>query len=225
MSGVLIGFAGISLAFAIATRLLTGSDSSPVPALRLATGQLALQLPILIAVRWFLRWHGTDWSRAFGPVWSPRAWAFGVGTGLAAVVFGYPLQFAVAKGLLALGREPQSQEAVLILMQSDWAGRFAIGALAIVGAAVAEEVLFRGIFYQAIRGSGRPRLALWLTAFLFGAIHLNLAAFLPLALFGAALAWLYERTGTLTAPIVAHATFNLVGFLAAIFPGTWFPTP
>ncbi len=222
---VLLGCAGLSFVSAVGIAILARPDSAASPVLRLVAGELTLQVPVLIATHLFLQWHGTDWRRAFQLVWNPRAWAMGIGVGLAAVLIGYPLQYLAAEGLRWLGREPKSQEAVLLLAEAGWGGRATIGLMVVVGAAFAEEVLFRGIFYQSIRDTGRPRLAVWVTAVLFGAIHFNLAAFVPLALFGAALAWLYERTGTLGAGIAAHATFNLVGFIAAVFPEKFLPSP
>ena len=97
--------------------------------------------------------------------------------------------------------------------------RWLLAVVAIGGAALAEEILFRGVLYQSVRDAGFRRAALWGTAILFGAIHANAAAFVPLTLFGALLAWLYERTGTLTAGMAAHAAFNLIGFLSAVFFG------
>jgi hypothetical protein len=40
-------------------------------------------------------------------------------------------------------------------------------------------------------------------------LHANLASFVPLALLGIGLALVYEKTGSLVAPVVLHALFNL----------------
>ena len=47
-----------------------------------------------------------------------------------------------------------------------------------------------------------------MSALLFASVHLYLINFLPIFLIGVLLARLYERTGSLAAPIVAHATAN-----------------
>jgi membrane protease YdiL (CAAX protease family) len=80
-------------------------------------------------------------------------------------------------------------------------------------APVAEEILFRGVLYPAIKQSGFPRSALWGTAVLFAAIHVNLPIFLPLLALGLALALLYEATNNLLAPIAAHGLFNAVNIV------------
>ena len=54
------------------------------------------------------------------------------------------------------------------------------------------------------------------SAALFAVIHLSLASLLPIFLLGIALAWVYERTGTLLAPIVMHATVNGISVAAAL---------
>jgi membrane protease YdiL (CAAX protease family) len=79
-------------------------------------------------------------------------------------------------------------------------------------APVAEEVLFRGILYPAIKQMGRPRLALWGTSLLFAAVHMNVVTFVPLAVLALVLTVLYERTNNLLAPITAHVLFNALNF-------------
>jgi membrane protease YdiL (CAAX protease family) len=212
---VLVACAGLSAAFVAVAR---GLEPHP-EAWKIVANQLALQLPIILGAHFFLGFHGTDWTSGFGLRRVPRAWLLGIGAGLAAVLVGYPLQFAAAKTIEWLGGHPDTQEAVRIIARANSTQRFLIAIVAIAGAALAEEILFRGILYAAVRDAGFPRLALWGTAIFFGAIHANLAAFVPLALFGAVLALLYDRTGNLGACIAAHATFNVVGFLTAVFSG------
>ena len=47
------------------------------------------------------------------------------------------------------------------------------------------------------------------TGLLFGAVHTNLGALLPLAILGILLALAYEFTGSIWAPIVIHFCFNV----------------
>ena len=88
--------------------------------------------------------------------------------------------------------------------------------MAVAVAPVAEETLFRGILYPAIKAAGYPRLALWGTSILFGASHVNLVTFLPLTFLALALTWLYEKTDNLTAPILAHSLFNTANFFQLV---------
>lgn len=72
-----------------------------------------------------------------------------------------------------------------------------------------EELIFRGVIYRFCRQRFGRGLALVVSGGLFGALHLNWAAFVPLALLGVALALAYERTGDLRVPVLAHALFNV----------------
>ncbi len=75
--------------------------------------------------------------------------------------------------------------------------------------AIGEELFFRGVIQKnLIRLSRRTHLAIWSTAILFSAVHLQFEGFIPRALLGAGLGYLYFWTGSLWAPIVAHFAFN-----------------
>ena len=114
--------------------------------------------------------------------------------------------------------EAVPQESVRMLQQGIPLGpEICLALLAIAVAPVTEELLFRGILYPFIKQQGYPNLALWGTSVLFGLLHLNLMAFLPLTFLGLVLAWLYETTDNLMAPILAHSFFNLANFLQAVF--------
>lgn len=89
------------------------------------------------------------------------------------------------------------------------------GALIVVGAALGEELFFRGFIF----GGLRQTLPLWpaavISGLVFGLLHLtagNLAVGLQLSVFGVILAWLYERTGVLWAPIILHGINNSIAF-------------
>jgi membrane protease YdiL (CAAX protease family) len=109
--------------------------------------------------------------------------------------------------------QPQEQMPVHALRVSlSWGGRLTMGAAAVLLAPVAEEVMFRGILYPVIKQFGGPQLALWAASLLFAAVHLNLATFVPLAFLAVVLTLLYEHTGNLLAPIMAHVLFNALNF-------------
>lgn len=113
-------------------------------------------------------------------------------------------------------KPPDLQPAIQTLQVSQTLGRRIFTAIsAIVLAPMAEEVLFRGILYATVKEMGHPRMALFGTSIVFAAIHGSWVTLLPLTFFALVLTLLYERTRSLLAPIVAHASFNavnLVGF-------------
>lgn len=86
--------------------------------------------------------------------------------------------------------------------------------------AIAEELLFRGVLQQLIaRLIGRNHAAVWITAFIFSAIHLQFYGFLPRFLIGVLLGYLFHWSGSLWLPVIAHFANNaasvVAGFLFA----------
>jgi hypothetical protein len=84
-----------------------------------------------------------------------------------------------------------------------------IAVLAVVLAPVAEELVFRAGLFRYLRTRVPRAVALAAPALLFAALHANLVAFAPLAVFGVLLALAYEQSGRLIVPVIAHALFNL----------------
>ncbi len=80
---------------------------------------------------------------------------------------------------------------------------------------VGEEVFFRGLIYGALR-SWSPAGATAVSALYFAGVHQQVVHFLPILLLGVVLAVLYERTGSLVAPVVVHGINNLVAVLAIL---------
>jgi membrane protease YdiL (CAAX protease family) len=80
--------------------------------------------------------------------------------------------------------------------------------LVVFVAPLAEEALFRGYFYGTWRKKMGPRAANFLSSMLFALIHLG--GHLHVFLAGVFFAWVYERRGTLWAPVVAHIANNAV---------------
>lgn len=95
----------------------------------------------------------------------------------------------------------------------------AAGILIIGGAAIGEELFFRGLLF----GGLRQMLPLWAAAAISGALfglpHLpqgDLAVALQLGLFGVILAWAYERSGSLWVPIAMHGLNNSIAFYVLV---------
>jgi Predicted metal-dependent membrane protease len=182
---------------------------------RIVIAVLSFQTIALFFVHRFVREHELSWSEAFGFKNDfSRALLTGIAAGCAAVPILIGLQYFSAALMNLVGIHPQEQEAVQLLRSSGgWLNRSIMGFTAVIIAPLAEEVLFRGILYPAIRQHGYPRLALWGGAVFFGAIHMNVATFIPLTIFAVALAWLYDRTRNLTTPVMAHLVFNMTNFI------------
>ena len=97
-------------------------------------------------------------------------------------------------------------------------------AVVCVLAPIAEEFLFRGFMFSALRNWAGPWPAALLTGLLFGGIHLDpdrpVAFLLPLAFLGVLLCLVYWRTGSLYPCIALHALNNAIAF-GATEDWTW----
>jgi len=84
-------------------------------------------------------------------------------------------------------------------------------ALLVIGimAGWGEEYLFRGILQPKMHQyTGNVHLGVWLTAFIFSAIHLQFYGLLPRMFLGALFGYLYVYSGSLIYPIIAHTLNN-----------------
>jgi membrane protease YdiL (CAAX protease family) len=76
--------------------------------------------------------------------------------------------------------------------------------------AIGEELFFRGIIQKILSERRNIHLAIWISAFIFSAIHLQFYGFFPRLLLGAFLGYLLFWSGNLWLPIIAHFTNNAV---------------
>ena len=79
-------------------------------------------------------------------------------------------------------------------------------------APVAEETLFRGLIFAGLAQRMPFAAAAAISALLFALTH-GIGVLLPIFALGFGLAWIYRRSGTLWAPIVAHAVVNAVSLV------------
>lgn len=84
--------------------------------------------------------------------------------------------------------------------------------------AVGEELLFRGVLQRYLGDWIKNKhIAIWLTAFLFSALHLQFYGFLPRFLLGIYLGYLLMWSGNLWYPILAHLVNNGTAVVAYYF--------
>jgi membrane protease YdiL (CAAX protease family) len=134
-----------------------------------------------------------------------KAAALGVAWGVAAWVVSTVLIGIVAVVLQQLGMEPEPQAAERAI---EMLNPVLVVLAIVVFAPIAEEVFFRGVVFNAWLREGGRRFAFIGSALLFAVIHVSLLSLIPIFALGLMLAWIYDRTGTLLAPIAMHATVN-----------------
>lgn len=112
--------------------------------------------------------------------------------------------------------EASTQAMVKGLLVMNSPGELALNLLIIaVLPAIGEELVFRGIVQQQLQRIFRkPAMAIWITAIIFSAIHLQFVGFLPRVVLGAALGYLFYWTRSLWAPIIAHFFTNGIQVVA-----------
>lgn len=157
----------------------------------------------------------------------PRDWAIGA----AVAVVGYfalnmglggALQFLVERA----GMDPPVVQETFRDVAADPGTAWVLVVSAVALAPIAEELLYRGMLFQALRDRLGAGWGMWLSGAVFGITHVDLGAtWLSNAMLvaviwplGALLAWAFHRRGTLLVPIVGHATFNAinVGFMITL---------
>lgn len=118
-------------------------------------------------------------------------------------------------------RQMEEEAALLTerFLQADdlWIMFVNMGLMAVLPA-LAEEMSFRGVLQQLLSGkaelssprriSMRTHVAIWLTAVIFSAIHMQFYGFLPRMLMGALFGYVFVWTGSLWVPIVMHFVNN-----------------
>lgn len=214
-------------------------DGAPPSAAELATslgapGALAQMLIALVStggaalLLYFLRRRASPAERAQshqairrGSTWG---WVALVATG---VFLGSSAIGWIAK---QMGVEPVPTN--LLLMQQAWAQYplFLI-VFAVLLAPAYEELLFRRVLFGRLWAANRPLLGIVLSSLAFALVHEipgtspnSFPAMLQLWLIyggmGAAFAWVYRKTGTLWAAVIAHALNNAVALAAMVLLGT-----
>ena len=81
--------------------------------------------------------------------------------------------------------------------------------------AISEELTFRGVLMNLFKAKGEsvPHLAIWCSAILFSAIHLQFYGFVPRMLMGALFGYMLVWTGSLWTPILMHFTNNAMAVI------------
>ena len=110
--------------------------------------------------------------------------------------------------------QPQVEELNVFrgLPMQQWMLIVGAGAIA---SPLAEEMFFRGYIFNAYLAQKGATTAYVGSALIFGVLHGAVVLLVPIFLMGLVLAFLYRRSGTLVAPMVAHMINN--GFAFAAF--------
>ena len=104
----------------------------------------------------------------------------------------------------------QAQGAVEVLLGGTSYGDLIVGLLIVaVLAGFSEEIFFRGALQRLIMsGPLNHHLAIWLTAFIFSAFHMQFFGFFPRLVLGGYFGYLLYWSRSLWLPVIIHALNN-----------------
>jgi membrane protease YdiL (CAAX protease family) len=178
----------------------------------------ALNLGSLGAVLfWVRRVHRAPVASLGAPRRPGRDLVAGIVVGVVLLVAaGVVLRLTQEAAGVVLGRPPEQPDQVPGCVAG--AALYWLAPLATLTGPVAEEVFFRGFLHNSLRRTLSFWPAVAISSAAFGAVHLlgglRLYLLVPaLTVVGAGLAWVYERRASLLAPVAAHVTFNVAGYL------------
>jgi uncharacterized protein len=121
------------------------------------------------------------------------------------------------KGFETLVRDAEDKAAKLTEMMTNFGsiGELLIGLIVIaVLPAIGEEFVFRGLFQNEFyRATKNVHVAIWVSAIIFSAIHMQFYGFIPRMLLGALFGYLYYWSGNLVIPMFAHFFNNAFGVI------------
>ncbi len=129
--------------------------------------------------------------------------------------FSYGLQYTGYQEWMKSIDVETVQDTVKVLQKSE--DPLVLGLMAfaaIVAAPICEEIVFRGYFYPAMKKFAGAWPAAVVSSLIFGLAHGNLSVLLPLFVFGLLLVFIYEKTGSIWAPVAVHFCFNATAVIA-----------
>ncbi|OFY67232.1 MAG: hypothetical protein A3H98_01375 [Bacteroidetes bacterium RIFCSPLOWO2_02_FULL_36_8] len=109
-------------------------------------------------------------------------------------------------------KENQMERLTNFLVDFDSPFQFFSGLIVLaVIPALAEEILFRGIVQQLLHNQTKNiHIAIWVSALMFSAVHIQFFGLLPRMLLGALFGYLFFWSKDISIPIMAHFTNNAI---------------
>ena len=82
---------------------------------------------------------------------------------------------------------------------------------------LAEETFFRGFLFAGLAAKFGVGVGVVASSAIFALSHASVGLFIPIMVAGALFAWIYHKSDSLWIPALAHASQNLLAWLAAVF--------
>ncbi len=173
-----------------------------------------LDLVCLAALIHFLKAAGSPWQD-LGFHLPPNGFFREVRAGLLGYMGVLPLFILVVVGLMIIANlfhyVPPPHPLVNVFIEEEKGAPFLIFSSVLLGAVVGpvfEEIFFRGFCYPIFKNRWGKVWGMVLSAAFFAGIHHTGFVFWPIFVLGIALAYIYEKRGSLVASITLHVTHN-----------------
>ncbi|MCP4521500.1 MAG: CPBP family intramembrane metalloprotease [Cytophagales bacterium] len=128
------------------------------------------------------------------------------------------VEFSFLSDLEMWFKEKEEQAKVLTQILTTFHSPFelVLGVIVVAGfAAVGEELVFRGMLQNILwRGTKNIHIAIWVTGFIFSAIHLQFYGLIPRMILGVLFGYYYYWSRNLWVPIFAHFINNAFTVIA-----------
>ncbi len=210
VSAVVLGFLCTEVAAEIL--LAIGAEAAGTWILQLHT--LIFQVLSVAIIVYLLRHRGASWREAFGLGHGHVLLRIGQGIVFYLAAMPVVLFYGLVSLMLfhALGLPFDRQPAVDFMLDPEQplGLQLYLVTLAVVGAPIIEETLFRGIAFPAMLRHTTLTRAMVFVSLIFAAIHFTPTAVIPLFVFAMALSLAYLYTGNIIVPMVMHLLFNSV---------------
>lgn len=171
---------------------------------------LASEVVLILPVAVIFLWRRISWQTLGFSGFKPAFLALGCGV----LAVTYPLIILHNVILLLLGVETQGNAITQLIHRMDSPWVFALSA--VVLAPLAEEIFFRGFLFAGFRQRYGWVPALLISSAIFGASHIQLAAFIPTFLLGAVLAYAYHRSNSIWPGMILHFLVNGTAMLITL---------
>ena len=203
--------------FSVAVFAVGGYDSqTELPLSLIALLQVPLWTGLLGVPFWLVTRSGVSWATDLGFTFQRSDVLSGLAVGVGAQAVLVPLLYTPI--LFFTDDLDVSENARTLVDKADGLGIALLFLVVVVGAAVIEEIFFRGLMLRAFEDHWHPRVALVASSVVFGLIHFQPLQFPALVMFGLISGHLAQRHGRLGRAVWAHVGFNAwtVGILLVL---------
>lgn len=174
---------------------------------------LLIYLPMLVRYATLPRWQKPEWNMGKSLLY----------------IFGALFTIYLITGILELSGAfrmlsektgaPMVQDVLEMMHNGDTYTRVCLIISAVIIAPICEECCFRGFLYNILKRYSGAFAATLATGLIFSAVHTALLQFIPLAVFGWVMCYVYERSRRLWIPIAIHMIFNAISTAVVLLIG------